>query len=651
MSAHRKKPFSHKQKKAQILEKRTKKKDGKWDWERDADHTFKQGAAGAAAHQYSFTEEKEAEDNGTNRASQAGITQRTPAGEEERASGTKGPGSKEPASRRLESVFAKLPPNIVELRKRESMQPIVRLPETALEVSLDDLYSEHGVIEIPKRPQWKPGESKAVVETREEQYFRNWMDTVYGKYPAEDLSYFEHNLEVWRQLWRVAELSDIVLFVVDARHPVLHFPPSLYQYVVNGLRRKLVLVFNKIDLVGQDAIAAWSSYFKERFPGLLTAAFSCYPADGFLQTASAAAVLKSRVRRRYKRYYRAVGVLDVLKACRDVQLVKNEVAVDWEALISKAAAELKERADSEKAKMAGRDKEDQFLGRSRRRQQFELVEAGCEEGEDEEEGTSDEDENEEELLTEDFPPEEHELNNNMITIGLLGHPNVGKSSLINSIVGRKVVSTSRTPGHTKHFQTIHLTSEVRLCDCPGLVFPALLPKPVQILSGMYRIAQVQEPYTAIKYLAERVPLEDILSLHHPDQDPSNNPRAEAFQWSAWNMCEAFALMKGFLTSRAARPDVYRSANAILRMVNDGRILLSFVPPGFYSNRKCPGTGNASNKYLKDNTRGGSKRIERGAGDNDEDDAKDIDDEEEDEEDEEEKEEKCRGFGLLEEVND
>ena len=39
--------------------------------------------------------------------------------------------------------------------------------------------------------------------------------------------------------------------------------------------------------------------------------------------------------------------------------------------------------------------------------------------------------------------------------------------------GKKVVSTSRTPGHTKHFQTILLTNDIVLVDCPGLVFPAL----------------------------------------------------------------------------------------------------------------------------------------------------------------------------------
>jgi len=47
-------------------------------------------------------------------------------------------------------------------------------------------------------------------------------------------------------------------------------------------------------------------------------------------------------------------------------------------------------------------------------------------------------------------------------------------------VGVKVVSVSRTPGHTKHFQTIFLTRNVRLCDSPGLVFPSVVARPLQV---------------------------------------------------------------------------------------------------------------------------------------------------------------------------
>ena len=36
---------------------------------------------------------------------------------------------------------------------------------------------------------------------------------------------FEQNIEVWRQLWRVLERSDVAVVVVDARNPMLHLPP------------------------------------------------------------------------------------------------------------------------------------------------------------------------------------------------------------------------------------------------------------------------------------------------------------------------------------------------------------------------------------------------------------------------------------------
>lgn len=49
------------------------------------------------------------------------------------------------------------------------------------------------------------------------------------------------------------------------------------------------------------------------------------------------------------------------------------------------------------------------------------------------------------------------------------------------------------------------------------------------------------------------------------------------------ICEAFAIQRGFLTPRVGRPDVYRAANLILRMANDGRLLLIFRPIGFWKN--------------------------------------------------------------------
>nr|CAI5846862.1 unnamed protein product [Callosobruchus analis] len=163
----------------------------------------------------------------------------------------------------------------------------------------------------------------------------------------------------------------------------------------------------------------------------------------------------------------------------------------------------------------------------------------------------------------------------VLTVGCIGQPNVGKSSLMNAIMGKKVVSVSKTPGHTKHFQTIFLAKNVRLCDCPGLVFPSKVPKTLQVLMGSYPIAQLREPYTTVKYLAERLDLVKLLRIDHPSNDDT---------WSAMDICDGWAKKRRFYTAKAARLDSYRAANSILRMALDGKICLCHRPPS-YSEKK------------------------------------------------------------------
>lgn len=50
----------------------------------------------------------------------------------------------------------------------------------------------------------------------------------------------------------------------------------------------------------------------------------------------------------------------------------------------------------------------------------------------------------------------------MPALATFRQPNVGKSSLLNAMVGKSKVRASKTPGKTKHFQTIFWTPEVHL---------------------------------------------------------------------------------------------------------------------------------------------------------------------------------------------
>ena len=66
---------------------------------------------------------------------------------------------------------------------------------------------------------------------------------------------------------------------------------------------------------------------------------------------------------------------------------------------------------------------------------------------------------------------------------MVGYPNVGKSSVINALLGRKQVAVAAMPGKTRYLQTIFINPpedtpmggdfrRLCLCDCPGLVFPS-----------------------------------------------------------------------------------------------------------------------------------------------------------------------------------
>ncbi|MDC9031808.1 ribosome biogenesis GTPase YlqF [Columbia Basin potato purple top phytoplasma] len=54
---------------------------------------------------------------------------------------------------------------------------------------------------------------------------------------------------------------------------------------------------------------------------------------------------------------------------------------------------------------------------------------------------------------------------------IIGVPNVGKSTLINCLAGKKITKTSNLPGITKKMQWINLDNNMKLLDTPGVLWP------------------------------------------------------------------------------------------------------------------------------------------------------------------------------------
>jgi len=186
-----------------------------------------------------------------------------------------------------------------------------------------------------------------------------------------------------------------------------------------------------------------------------------------------------------------------------------------------------------------------------------------------------------------------------IMIGLIGHPNVGKSSLVNSLIGEKVVSVKATPGHTKTLQTLALDSRTCLCDTPGVIFPRMdVSREAQIVGMLIPLAQVREPFSAIRWVMEHAsaPLSDILGLRPATLQQVLELREagtdalrldgvaaevaadtqQAVPWSPMLLCARYAAQRGLV--RAGRPDCMGAGMEILERVLDGRVPYRVRPP-------------------------------------------------------------------------
>ncbi|KAI7502157.1 nuclear/nucleolar GTP-binding protein [Hortaea werneckii] len=85
-------------------------------------------------------------------------------------------------------------------------------------------------------------------------------------------------------------------------------------------------------------------------------------------------------------------------------------------------------------------------------------------------------------------------NRKQISVGFIGYPNTGKSSIINTLRKKKVCTTAPIPGETKVWQYVTLMKRIYLIDCPGIVPPSMTDSPEDILlRGVVRVENVENP--------------------------------------------------------------------------------------------------------------------------------------------------------------
>lgn len=381
---------------------------------------------------------------------------------------------------------------------------------------------------VPRRPAWDKDMTRFQLDKQEKEAFLNWRRKLAMLQESEEdllLTPFERNIEVWRQLWRVVERSDLVVQIVDARDPLLFRSVDLERYVKEiDARKQNLLLVNKADLLTLKQRVAWAKYFTSR-----NVAFT---------------------------FYSALKANEILQKQEEL----GESYVQEEVKEELCEGEVLDEDMLELVRILTLDQlEELFLARAP-----------------------------DVSLTEPLPGQPP-----VTQIGLVGYPNVGKSSTINSLVGAKKVSVSSTPGKTKHFQTINLSDSVILCDCPGLVFPNFAyNKGELVCNGVLPIDQLRDYMGPCTLVAERVPkyyIEATYGIHIQMRSPEEGGTGE--HPTAQELLVAYARARGYMTQGFGSADESRASRYILKDYVNGKLLYVNPPPHLeddspYSREEC-----------------------------------------------------------------
>ncbi|KAF1651513.1 Nucleolar GTP-binding protein 2, partial [Eudyptes chrysocome] len=153
-----------------------------------------------------------------------------------------------------------------------------------------------------------------------------------------------------------------------------------------------------------------------------------------------------------------------------------------------------------------------------------------------------------------------------ISVGFIGYPNVGKSSVINTLRSKKVCNVAPIAGETKVWQYITLMRRIFLIDCPGVVYPSGDTETDIVLKGVVQVEKIKSPEDHISAVLERAKPEYIRKTYKID---------------SWKDTEDFLEKLASRTGKLLKggePDMQTVSKMVLNDWQRGRIPFFVKPP-------------------------------------------------------------------------
>jgi len=153
-----------------------------------------------------------------------------------------------------------------------------------------------------------------------------------------------------------------------------------------------------------------------------------------------------------------------------------------------------------------------------------------------------------------------------ITVGIVGFPNVGKSSVINSLKRGRACNVGATPGVTKSMQVVELDTHVKLLDCPGIVMATGSSDTQIILRNAVKVETLDDPVKPVEAILNRCNKAQVMEKY-----------CVADYSSTMEFLSLFAKRLGKL-KKGGVPDILAAAKMILQDWNNGKISFYTHPP-------------------------------------------------------------------------